>query len=133
MTIEYKGNDKTVKCYKDFVENPSDRTALRLFKKTFGCLDCSAKKLHDRLVSFATAGAYNAVYGSTKNRIEIKHGCADKDPLVLKVRIDDSYRKFFHNLLDETNVLLKKNWGGDFNTVDRIFVIAINKHEYDKV
>lgn len=133
MTIEYKGNDKAVKCYRDFVNNPSDRTALRLFKKTFGSLDSSAKKLHDRLVSFATAGAYNAVYGSTKNRIEIKQGCADKDPLVLKVRIDDSYRKFFHNLLDETNVLLKKNWGGDFNTVDRIFVISINNHEYGKV
>ena len=70
MVIEY-GNSKEIKCYRDFVLSPDNRSASRAFSKTFGvALMEPAKKLHDRLKSFISAGAYNAIYGKTDNRIE---------------------------------------------------------------
>ena len=61
MNIEY-GSSKEVKCYRDFVLNPDNRNASRAFSKTFGAnLMEPAKKLHDRLRKYVSAGAYNAV------------------------------------------------------------------------
>lgn len=71
MNIEY-GSSKEVKCYRDFVLNPDNRNASRAFSKTFGAnLMEPAKKLHDRLRKYVSAGAYNAMFGQTDNRIEI--------------------------------------------------------------
>ena len=132
MVIEYS-NSKEVKCYRDFVLNPSDRDASRAFSKTFGApLMEPAKKLHDRLVQYVSAGAYNAKYGSTDNRIELKQGCANKEPLILKVRIGRGPRKFFNHQIDDLGTfLLTKDWNGDFNSVTTIYVIAINNHDYN--
>jgi hypothetical protein len=132
MVIEYS-NKKEIKCYRDYVLNPSDRQASRAFSKTFGVnLMEPAKKLHDRLVQYASVGAYNAKYGSTDNRIELKQGCADKDPLILKVRISQDMRKFFNQQIDGLGTpLLKKNWDGDFNSITTVCVVAINKHNYN--
>ena len=132
MVIEYS-NSKDVKCYRDFVLNPSDRCASRAFSKTFGApLMEPAKKLHDRLVQYVSAGAYNAKYGSTDNRIELKQGCANKEPLILKVRIGRGPRKFFNHQIDDLGtLLLTKDWNGDFNSVTTIYVIAINNHDYN--
>ncbi len=57
-----------------------------------------AKKLHDRLKKHVSAGTYNTIYGQTDNRIEIKQGCAKKDPLILKVRVGRGTRKFFNHI-----------------------------------
>lgn len=132
MVIEYS-NKKEIKCYRDYVLNPSDRQASRAFSKTFGVnLMEPAKKLHDRLVQYDSVGAYNAKYGSTDNRIELKQGCADKDQLILKVRISQDMRKFFNQQIDGLGTpLLKKNWDGDFNSITTICVVAINKHNYN--
>ena len=132
MVIEYS-NSKEVKCYRDFVLNPSDRVASRAFSKTFGVpLMEPAKKLHDRLVQYMSAGAYNAKFGSTDNRIELKQGCANKEPLILKVRIGRGPRKFFNHQIDDLGtLLLTKDWNGDFNSVTTIYVIAINNHDYN--
>lgn len=132
MVIEYS-NSKDVKCYRDFVLNPSDRGASRAFSKTFGApLMEPAKKLHDRLVQYVSVGAYNAKYGSTDNRIELKQGCANKEPLILKVRIGRGPRKFFNHQIDDLGtLLLTKDWNGDFNSVTTIYVIAINNHDYN--
>ena len=132
MVIEYS-NSKDVKCYRDFVLNPSDRGASRAFSKTFGApLMEPAKKLHDRLVQYVSAGAYNAKYGSTDNRIELKQGCANKEPLILKVRIGRGPRKFFNHQIDDLGtLLLTKDRNGDFNSVTTIYVIAINNHDYN--
>ena len=134
MFIEY-GNSKDVKCYRNFVLNPDDRSAARAFSKTFGVpLMSQAKKLHDRLIKYVSAGAYNAIFGQTDNRIEIKQGCRDKEPLILKVRIGQGPRKFFNHIIDkEKNLLLTKDWKGDFNTIKTIYVIAVNNHEYNIV
>lgn len=132
MVIEYS-NSKDVKCYRDFVLNPSDRGASRAFSKTFGApLMEPAKKLHDRLVQYMSAGAYNAKFGSTDNRIELKQGCANKEHLILKVRIGRGPRKFFNHQIDDLGtMLLKKDWKGDFDSVTTIYVIAINNHDYN--
>lgn len=132
MELNY-GTSKAVKCYRDFVLNPDDRTAARAFSKMYGMpLMGPAKKLHDRLKNYPSAGAYNKDYGSTDNRIELKQAVPDKDPLILKVRIGLGPRKFFHHLVGDEQFLLRKEWTGDFNTVTSIYVIDINNHEYKK-
>ncbi len=91
-----------------------------------------AKKLHDRLMQYISAGTYNAKYGSTDNRIELKKGCADKEPLIFKVRIGRGERKFFNQQIDNLgSLLLTKDWNGDFNAITTIYVIAINNHDYN--
>lgn len=132
MDLNY-GTSKAVKCYRDFVMKPDDRAAVRAFVKMFGMpLMEPAKKLHDRLKTYSSAGSYNKDYGSTANRIELKQSTADKEPLVLKVRVGLGPRKFFYHLVDNEQFLLKKEWKGDFNSVTAIFVIDINNHEYKK-
>lgn len=87
MVIEYD-NSKEVKCYRDFVLNTDNRSASRAFSKVFGVnLMEPAKKLHDRLKRYVSAGAYNIVFGQTDNRIELKQGCGKNEPLILKVRV----------------------------------------------
>ncbi len=134
MDIEY-GSSKEVKCYRDFVLNPDDRKALRAFSKTFGAnLMEPAKKLHDRLKTYISAGTYNAMFGQTDNRIEIKQGCSKNEPLILKVRVGRGPRKFFNHIIDENkNLLLTQNWQGDFNSITTIYVIAINNHDYNNI
>ncbi len=134
MVIEY-GNSKEVKCYRDFVLNPDNRSASRAFSKTFGVsLMEPAKKLHDRLRKYDSAGAYNAIYGRTDNRIEIKQGCGKKEPLILKVRVGRGPRKFFNHIIDdERNLFLTQDWKGDFNSIITIYVIAVNNHDYNNI
>lgn len=135
MFIEYDNTAKEVRCYRDFVQNPADRSATRAFSKAFGVsLMEPAKKLHDRLLRYPSAGAYNADFGRTDNRIELKQGCRDHDPLILKVRVGRGSRKFFNQIVDEVgNLLLKREWTGCFNSVTRIYVIAINNHDYNNI
>lgn len=134
MNIEYSSS-KEVKCYRDFVTNPDNRNASRAFSKTFGAnLMEPAKKLHDRLKKYVSAGAYNAIFGKTDNRIEIKQGCGKKDPLILKVRVGRGPRKFFNHIIDEEkNLLLTQDWQGDFNSITTIYVIAVNNHDYNNI
>ncbi|MBQ3688314.1 MAG: hypothetical protein II937_00435 [Bacteroidales bacterium] len=94
MDITFK-KSKENKVYQDFVENPDDRKCRRMFQKTYGTIADEALKVHTRLKSFDNAGAYNRMYGSTDNRIELKTGCKQKDPQIFKVRVTVSYRKFF--------------------------------------
>ncbi len=134
MNIEY-GSSKEVECYRDFVLNPDDRKASRAFSKTFGAsLMEPAIKLHDRLKTYISAGAYNSVFGPTNNRIEIKKGCKNKDPLILKVRVGQGPRKFFNHIIDEEkNLLLTQDWQGDFNSIMTIYIIAVNNHDYNNI
>lgn len=134
MDIEY-GNSKEVKCYRDFVTNPEDRSAMKAFTKMFGKnLMEPAQRLHERFVGCKSAGEYNHKFGNAKNRIELKKDCRNNDPLILKIRIGLSYRKFFNHIVDnEDSLLLKRDWSGDFNSVTTIYVIAVNNHDYDSV
>ena len=90
--------------------------------------------MHDRLEQNASAGAYNVIFGATDNRIELKQGCREKEPLILKVRVGKGPRKFFNSLInDKQEPLLKKDWTGDFETVTTIYVVAVNNHDYKGV
>lgn len=132
MDIKYDGGSKSVVCYRDYVQSPDDRSAARAFRKKFGeNLMSPAIKLHERFLNYSSAGSYNAMYGSTDNRIEIKRAVKDRDALVLKVRVDRSYRKFFNHLKEDSVILLKKDWQGDFNAVTVIFVTDVNNHDYN--
>ena len=137
MNVQFK-DTKTNKIYEEFVNDPADRKKLRAFGKQFGSQIASeAVKLHQRLQSYPTAGAYNKDYGQTANRIETKSGVKNNNPMIFKVRVTGSWRKFFNNVVDvEGTLLLKKDWGGDFGTIVDIYicnVIDVNNHEYDAV
>ncbi len=134
MHVVFK-DTKTNKIYNDFVNDPTERKKHRAFSKQFGNQIASeAVKLHQRLLAYPTAGAYNKVYGQTTNRIEIMKGTKNNYPMIFKVRVTGSWRKFFYNKIDvEGNYLLKMDWNGDFGTIVDIFVIDVNNHEYDAV
>lgn len=124
---------KETKVYEDYVNNPEDRKALRKFCKVFPKeIARDAVIRHEQFLHYASALAYNQVYGSTANRIEIKRSTAHKDPLLLKVRVTLSYREFFHICLgDSPTPLLKTGeWNGQFGDVRHILVTEVNKHDY---
>ncbi len=62
MNVKFK-ETKTNKIYEDFVKEPTDRKKQRAFNKQFGNQIASkAVKLHQRLIAYPTAIAYNKVY-----------------------------------------------------------------------
>lgn len=136
MNITYT-DTKEIVAYRDFVCTPTCRDAQRAFRKYFPpSIEKAAVKLHRRLsVEFANAGAYNRVYGRTENRIELIEGQRDKEDLILKTRVNDSYRKFFNAFMTEENpgVLAVGAWQGQFDIVTDIHVVDVNNHDYKRV
>lgn len=135
MEIEYN-KSKAVECYRNFVSSPADRDARKNFSKTFGKeLMKPALKIHERLSQCGSACEYNKIYGKTKNGIELVAGCQGKNPVILKVRINDSYRKFFNHVVDSTcgELLLTEKWCGNFEAIKTIKVADINNHDYKKL
>lgn len=131
MNISYDPN-KTCNCYEAFVNNPTDRNCIKAFNKSF-CKEImnSAIRLHDRLSSYENALIYNTIAGSG-NKIELKSGTRNKENLVLKVRIDKDYRKFFYYIVSNHTCALTEEWKGQYNDVKDIYVFDVNKHEYKK-
>lgn len=114
------------------MNDPTNRAKQRAFGKIFGNIQDESVKLHKRLLSFANAGAYNKIYGSTSNRIELKRGEKKENPLILKTRITGSWRKFFNHIVtDSGDLLLVKDWTGNFDAVKTIYVIDVNNHDYN--
>ncbi|MCH5240724.1 MAG: hypothetical protein J1F38_10920 [Muribaculaceae bacterium] len=134
MNIEYS-NDQDVKIYKAFVLDPTNRKAVSKFCQKFGKpLMEPALKLHERLENSSTASHYNQIYGSEDNKIETKKGTKNNDPKIFKVRITGSYRKFMNNIKDEEgNLMLTKEWEGNYTDIAHIYIIAINNHDYNAV
>lgn len=134
MNIDYS-NNKTVKCYRAFVENPENTKAKRAFDKLFGnTLAEEAVRLHKRLVNSLNAAYYNSMFGKPKNCIELMQATKDKEPKVFKVRVGLGPRKFFHQIIDEDGTfLLTKDWKGDYSKVESLFVIDVNNHDYKSI
>jgi hypothetical protein len=134
MVIEFDKNKDCI-AYKDLVENPEDRTAIKNFAKKFDKnLIGASVKLYQKLKSSPNATIYNQTT-STNNKIELKSGVKDKDFLVLKLRIQNSYRKFFYfyeTSLEEEEFCLKKNWVGQFDNILKVYVYEVNNHDYSK-
>lgn len=132
MIIKYK-EDKGCDCFKNFVENPDDRACMKKFTRHFSQeIMNSSLKLHQRLKAASDVCAYNSLYSN--NAIEKLDGVSDKDNFTLKVKITDSYRKFFYYIKDQQteSFLLSSEWHGQFNEINEIFVYDINKHKYKK-
>ena len=129
MNITF-GKDKKMQVYEAFVNSPSDRKSIKDFCK------CYPKEIMERVLkrhkSFkqaTNAYEYNKIYGSTKNRIETLKGQSDKDNIILKVRITESYRKFFNAIVN--NRYLKCSEWSNFDCVDSICVFNVTHHDYN--
>ena len=136
MNITYS-DTKEIVAYRDFVCLPTSRDAQRVFRKFFpAVIEKSAVKLHRRLaIEFPNVAAYNSVYGRTDNRIELKDGQRNNECIIMKTRVNDSYRKFFNVVLtrDKFVLLVVAGWQGQFKDVTDIHVVDVNNHDYNKV
>lgn len=129
MDIIFEDN-KICKIFRDFVSDPSSRTALKNFRRYFEQkIESSATRLHSRLQNVANAKIYNELSGHN-NKLELVSGCKDNTEQKFKVRIDQEYRKFFFYLCNE-EYCLAKDWTGNFEHINRIYIYDINKHKYD--
>jgi hypothetical protein len=136
MNITFEATNECI-CYQELVANETDRKAIKKFTRHFGNAVLGAVlKTHKKLKIAENARIYNNTV-SFDNRIGKKNGVKDKDPLILKVRIQDAYRKFFYFVIrttDETQYFcLSENWEGQFDEVKDIHVFEINKHDYKSV
>ncbi|OXE96175.1 hypothetical protein B0A63_21920 [Flavobacterium johnsoniae UW101] len=135
MIINFE-NNKDCNCYRDLVLNPADRQSMKNFGRRFDSkLMSAAVKVHNKLLSAPNASIYNLTV-SNDNKIQLKSGTPDKESLILKVRVQDAYRKFFNFYVsDSTGVetfCLTKDWTGQFDQISKIYVHDVNKHDYKK-
>lgn len=132
MKISF-GTDKHCCCYKNYVCNPENRDYIKGFKKHFPKeIMEAAIRLHQRLINQPNVSAFNNTYGNTRNGIEFVSGIGDNEPLLLKVRVNVAYRKFFnaYSIEDEKQLILKKDWSDNFDQIKDIYIKDINKHNY---
>jgi uncharacterized membrane protein YkoI len=131
MYITFEHNDKYCNCYQELIKDETNRDVIKRFKKIFNeNVLKAALKLHKKLKIADNAAIYNATV-SADNRIEKKQGQKKKEPLVLKVRIQDAYRKFFYYICFEEDRCTEDKWTGQFIEVKKIHVFEINKHNYN--
>ena len=136
MELTY-ANNKDCSAYENLMNNPSDRVALKSFTKVFSAEVVKPSiKLDQRLKSSTNAKIFNQNYPGD-NSINLLGGVKDKDPLVLKVRIQDAYRKFFNFYDKESSdgdgeFCVTKLWVGQFEKVEKLYIYEINKHNYKK-
>jgi hypothetical protein len=132
MNITFE-TTKECSCYQELVNNETDRNVRKRFTKRFGGTILGAVlKTHKKLKASDNAQIYNSIVG-IDNRIEKFIDVKANDPLILKVRIQEAYRKFFYfvdNLSEERSYCAVNNWRGQFNEVRDIHVFEINKHDY---
>jgi hypothetical protein len=131
MNITF-GKSKECVCYRDLVSDETDRFAKKRFTKQFSQeLITAALKLHKRLKASPNAEVYNNT-SSDDNKIQLKEGTKNKDPLELKIRIQKAYRIFFYYVIREKEgeYCLREEWKGQFREIEDIHIFTINKHEY---
>jgi hypothetical protein len=134
MNITFK-EERLCNCYRDLVNSGGGRMELKRFSRYFGDqITSSVLKLHQRLKNAENAACYNSIAGND-NKIEELAGRKNDEPLVLKVRIQSAFRKFFYYMISgEKDVKCSQgNWTGQFNRVEDIHVFEINKHNYNKL
>ncbi|MGL4363959.1 MAG: hypothetical protein ACRCSB_01995 [Bacteroidales bacterium] len=131
MNIQFCSNDKKCQAFFAYVNNPSDRSALKVFRKCFNKdIAHPANKLYQRLSSAKNAEIYNRLYGGN-NKIEKYAGVSINSPTVLKVRLTQAYRKFFYFYAANNEYSLMKDWSS-FKDVESIYIYEINNHDYSR-
>ena len=129
MKIRYS-NDKAVQIWQRFVENQADRAARRMFDKHFGAtLAKRAIVLHEMLEQASNAHSFNAGQ-SANTKLEVMRGRRDNEHIVLKVRVNDAWRKFFNIIQSNGDALSNAMWQGNYAEVNSLEVIDVNKHNY---
>lgn len=136
MEIEFS-KDKSCSAFEELMNNPEDRKSLKKFNKLFDSTIMKASiNVYQKLKSSKSALIYNQTT-SNKNRIELVTGKGKKETLVLKVRINSDYRKFFYfyqtDTLGNEEFCTKEQWIGQFDDVCKIYVFSVNKHDYSIV
>ncbi|MDR2083402.1 MAG: hypothetical protein LBP67_00170 [Bacteroidales bacterium] len=129
---------KRCECYKNFLEEPENRSYQKKFCKFYPIeIKSQAVRVHNRLKEVNNIGEYNALYKSN-NCFEKVVGQSKNENLAIKVRINDAYRKFVNPMLitknednlDTDEFILVKNCDNQFNQINKIHVFDINKHDY---
>lgn len=133
MEIVFSKN-KNCDAFKELMENQTDRQAQKKFRKNFNDTILGASiKVYQKLKSSDNAFVFNLA-SSANNKIEIASGVKKNKPLVLKIRIQGDYRKFFHfdqsATADTEDFCLVQNWTGQFKEICKINVFDVNKHDY---
>ncbi|MDR2948808.1 MAG: hypothetical protein LBV71_06325 [Prevotella sp.] len=128
MTVTFQ-EDKACKIYEDFVSNPTERLNIKKFQQKFGNnILSSAVRLHTRVLAASNAKDYNQIAGHN-NKIEKLQGEKDKEAQTFKLRIDQSYRKFFYHYSNDCYCLVK-DWNNNFEGFTHMHIYDINNHEY---
>jgi hypothetical protein len=133
MNITFE-DDKKCNCYRDLVDGGGGRQEIKNFSKYFGNqLISSVIKLHQRLKSAENAECYNKIAGGD-NKIEKMAGQKGHDSLILKVRIQDAYRKLFNYMTIDGDGVRSAcrdgDWTGQFKLVEDIHIFEVSKHKY---
>ncbi|MBA9072599.1 hypothetical protein GGR22_000725 [Flavobacterium gossypii] len=136
MEISF-GKSKECDAFKELMDNPTDRKAIKNFNRSYNQTILKASiKIYQKLKNSDNAFIYNLT-ASGGNKIEKASGVKDKNPVVLKVRIQDSYRKFFNfyetNTAGVEDFCTINNWCGQFDKVCKIHVFEVNKHDYSVI
>jgi hypothetical protein len=131
------GSSKECGAFEELMTNPADRIAIKKFTKHYNQEILKASiKVYQKLKSSDSALIYNQTT-SGNNKIEKATGVKDKNPVILKVRVQGDYRKFFNfyetNTSGNEDLSITKDWIGQFNKVCKIYVFDINKHDYTVV
>ena len=133
MKLNFSKN-KDCLAIENIIKNSTDRSFVKNFNKRYNAnLLKSTIKICKKLTLAENAYAYNMV-SSADNKIELLSGVKKNEPTVLKLRVQDGYRKFFHFFCknSEENFSLHKDWVGQFNDVSNIYIYEMNNHDYSK-
>lgn len=136
MEISFS-KSKNCDAFKELMDDPTNRQSQKKFSKNYNETILKASvKIYQKLKSSPNALAYNQI-SPGNNKIEKASGVKKKNPVVLKVRIQSDYRKFFNfyetnTISGEEHFCKIENWSG-FDKVCKIHVFDVNKHDYTVV
>ncbi|WP_313090341.1 hypothetical protein [Chryseobacterium flavum] len=133
MTLNFD-NNKNCKAIENISKDSTDRTFVKEFSKRYNAnLLKQTVKICKRLTLAENAHAYNMI-ASADNKIELLSGVKNNEPTVLKIRVQDGYRKLFHFFCKDqcSEFSLYKDWIGQFTDIDHIYIYEMNKHNYSK-
>lgn len=127
-------NSKDCQAIENINKNSTDRNFIKEFNRRYNANLLQATiKVCKRLSSAENAHIYNVTIAG-KNKIELLSGVKNNEPTVLKLKIQDGYRKFFYFFCkdNELDFSLHKDWVGQFNQVSSIYIYEMNNHDYSK-
>jgi hypothetical protein len=127
-------NNKDCLVIENISKNSTNRSFIKDFNKRYNAnLLKPTIKICKKLTLAENAYTYNLM-SSANNKIELLSGIKKNEPTVLKIRVQDGYRKFFHFFCknSDEDFSLHKDWVGQFIDVSSIYIYEMNNHDYSK-